>query len=59
MMVMVHFWEHQLWRFRKSFRATIVSGMMGPFMYLLGIGLGIGSQVDVVAAGLPLSLIHI
>lgn len=53
MMVMVHFWEHQLWRFRKSFRATIVSGMMGPFMYLLGIGLGIGSQVDVVAAGLP------
>lgn len=52
-MVLIHFWEHQLWRFRKSFRATIVSGMMGPLMYLLGIGVGIGSQVDVESAGLP------
>lgn len=52
-MLLVHFWEHQLWRFRKSFRATIVSGVMGPLMYLLGIGIGIGSQVDVESAGLP------
>jgi lipooligosaccharide transport system permease protein len=43
-MVLLHFWEHQLWRLRSSFRATIV--------YLLGIGIGIGSQVDTGAAGL-------
>ena len=53
-MVMVwHFWEHQLWRFRASFRATIVTGTIGPLIYLLGIGLGIGSQVDATAADLP------
>lgn len=51
--MLVHFWEHQLWRFRSSFRATIVSGTVGPLMYLLGIGIGIGSQVDAQAADLP------
>lgn len=53
--VLIHFWEHQLWRFRSSFRATIVSGTVGPLMYLLGIGIGIGSQVDARAAELPTS----
>lgn len=52
MILLVHFWEHQFWRLRSSFRATIVSGMIGPLMYLLGIGIGIGSQVDVEAADL-------
>ncbi len=53
--VLIHFWEHQLWRFRSSFRATIVSGTIGPLMYLLGIGVGIGSQVDTRTAELPTS----
>ena len=48
-----HFWENQLWRFRASFRATIVTGTFGPLIYLLGIGVGIGSQVDAPAADLP------
>ena len=52
MTLLFHFWEHQFWRLRSSFRATIVSGMVGPLMYLLGIGIGIGSQVDVQAADL-------
>ncbi|MEM8925400.1 MAG: ABC transporter permease [Actinomycetota bacterium] len=52
MTVLVHFWEHQLWRFRASFRTTILSGLVGPLVYLLGIGIGIGTQVDVDAAGL-------
>jgi len=52
MTAVVHFWEHQFWRLRSSFRATLVAGTTGPLMYMLGIGIGIGSQVDVVEAQL-------
>ncbi len=50
--VLINFWEHQFIRFRKTFRSTITAGLVGPLMYLLGIGIGLGSQVDAGAADL-------
>ncbi len=50
--VLLHFWEHQFIRFRKTFRSTITAGLVGPLMYLLGIGIGLGTQVDARAAEL-------
>ncbi len=47
-----HFLEHQFIGFRTTFRGTVVSGAIGPLMYLLGIGLGIGSQIDAQESGL-------
>lgn len=49
---LIHFLEHQLLRFRSTFRGTVVVGATGPLMYLLGIGIGIGSQIDAEAAEL-------
>ena len=49
---LIHFLEHQLVRFRTTFRGTVVSGAFGPLMYLLGIGLGLGSQIDAQESGL-------
>lgn len=50
-----HFLEHQLLRFRSTFRGTIIGGAAGPLMYLLGIGIGIGSQIDAEASELGTS----
>ncbi len=50
-----HFLEHQLLRFRSTFRGTVVTGATGPLLYLIGIGIGIGSQVDAEAAELGTS----
>ncbi len=47
-----HFLEHQFLRFRSTFRGTVVSGTLGPLMYLLGLGVGLGSQIDAEASGL-------
>lgn len=49
---LLHFLEHQMLRFRSTFRGTVITGATGPLMYLLGIGIGIGSQVDAEAAEL-------
>jgi len=49
---MIHFLEHQFLRFRSTFRGTVVTGTVGPLMYLLGIGVGLGSQIDAEATGL-------
>lgn len=49
---LLHFLEHQLLRFRSTFRSTAIVGAVGPLMYLLGIGIGIGSQIDADASGL-------
>ncbi len=49
---LVHFLEHQFLRFRTTFRGTVVSGAVGPLFYLLGLGLGLGSQIDAQETGL-------
>jgi lipooligosaccharide transport system permease protein len=49
---LVHFLEHQFVRFRTTFRGTVVSGAVGPLFYLLGLGLGLGSQIDAQQTGL-------
>lgn len=49
---LVHFLEHQFLRFRTTFRGTVVSGAAGPLFYLLGLGLGLGSQIDTQESGL-------
>ncbi|MEM7326791.1 MAG: ABC transporter permease, partial [Actinomycetota bacterium] len=49
---LLHFLEHQLLRFRSTFRGTVITGATGPLLYLLGIGIGIGSQVDAEASQL-------
>lgn len=47
-----HFLEHQFIRFRTTFRGTVLNGAAGPLMYLLGIGIGLGSQIDAQESGL-------
>ncbi len=49
---LIHFLEHQFLRFRTTFRGTVVSGTVGPLLYLLGIGVGLGSQIDAQDSGL-------
>lgn len=41
-----HFLEHQLRRYRSTWRATVVSGVATPLMFLLAIGVGLGSMID-------------
>ncbi len=41
-----HFLEHQFRRYRTTWRATIVSGLVSPMLFLGSIGFGLGSQID-------------
>ncbi|MFW2383881.1 MAG: ABC transporter permease [Acidimicrobiales bacterium] len=52
---LIHFLEHQFLRFRTTFRGTVVSGAVGPLFYLLGLGLGLGSQINAQESGLQTS----
>lgn len=52
---LLHFLEHQFLRFRSTFRGTVVSGAVGPLLYLLGIGVGLGSQINAQESGLGTS----
>lgn len=40
------FFEHQLVRFRTTWRGTLVGGVLSPVFFLVSIGVGIGSQID-------------
>lgn len=41
-----HFLEHQFRRYRSTWRATIISGLVSPMLFLGTIGFGLGSQID-------------
>lgn len=43
---LVRFFEHQLRRYRRSWRGTVISGVANPLLFLLAIGVGLGSLVD-------------
>ena len=41
-----HFFEHQLRRYRRTWRGTITTGVANPVIYLLALGVGLGSLID-------------
>lgn len=41
-----HYLEHQLARYRTSWRATIINGLVSPVLFLGAIGFGLGSQIQ-------------
>jgi lipooligosaccharide transport system permease protein len=41
-----HFLEHQLRRYRTTWRGTVVSGVANPVVFLLALGVGLGSLID-------------
>ena len=41
-----HFGEHQLRRYRSTWRGTVVSGVANPVLFLLALGVGLGSLID-------------
>ena len=41
-----HFLEHQFVRYISTWRSTVVTSLLFPVMFLLAIGVGLGSQVD-------------
>lgn len=38
--------EHWFYNYRRTWRGTVVSSLLNPFMYLAAMGLGLGSLVD-------------
>lgn len=45
-MAAVHVWESQLLYFRRFWRTSLIAAVVQPLIYLVGMGLGIGSLVD-------------
>jgi lipooligosaccharide transport system permease protein len=41
-----HFLEHQGRRYRSTWRGTVVSGVVNPLLFLLAIGVGLGTLID-------------
>jgi lipooligosaccharide transport system permease protein len=41
-----HFLEHQLRRYRSTWRGTVVSGVATPVLFLLALGVGLGALID-------------
>ena len=41
-----HFFEHQLRRYRRTWRGTVTTGLANPVIYLLALGVGLGSLID-------------
>lgn len=41
-----HFLEHQLVRYRRTWRGTVISGVASPVMFLLALGVGLGGLID-------------
>jgi lipooligosaccharide transport system permease protein len=46
-----HFFEHQLRRYRSTWRGTVVSGVANPVVFLLALGVGLGSLIDAEGRG--------
>lgn len=46
-----HFFEHQLRRYRSTWRGTVVSGVANPLVFLLALGVGLGSLIDAEGRG--------
>ena len=42
----VRVWESQLVRYRSIWRSNVLGAFVQPFLYLLGMGLGVGALVD-------------
>ena len=42
----VRVWESNLAVYRKIWRSNLLSGLLQPFLYLLGMGVGVGTLVD-------------
>ncbi len=38
--------EHRLWEYRRTFRASLVSSFLNPVLFLAAMGLGLGSYVN-------------
>lgn len=41
-----HFFEYQIYRFRKGWRGLVVTGLLSPILFLVVMGVGIGDMVD-------------
>ena len=42
----VRVWESQLRTYRSIWRSNVMGAFVQPFLYLLGMGLGVGALVD-------------
>ncbi|MEI2421853.1 hypothetical protein V6O07_16365, partial [Arthrospira platensis SPKY2] len=46
MLAAIHVWESKLVMFRRFWRTSLLAAVFQPLVYLLGLGIGVGTLVD-------------